>query len=138
MILLYDMAQRYSGLVMSTDNLTEYLLGFWTIFGDQGDLGLIQNIWKTDVYQMSKYLIDTEIKNERTQNALQSCIDAVPTDGLGITKSDLDQIGGDSYMEVDKVLYKYLSDNGGDKSNPIVQRYERTHFKRTNPVNLEF
>ena len=138
MILLYDMSQRFNGLVMSTDNLTEYLLGFWTLHGDVGDLGLIQKLWKTDIYQMSSYLINSEIKDERAKKSLQSCIDAVPTDGLGITRSDLEQIGGESYMEVDKVLYRYLTNNGGDKSNPIIQRYERTHFKRTNPSNLEF
>ncbi|RLI53339.1 MAG: NAD(+) synthase, partial [Candidatus Thorarchaeota archaeon] len=31
MIFLYDMAQAYNGLVLSTDNLTEYNLGFWTL-----------------------------------------------------------------------------------------------------------
>jgi NAD+ synthetase len=138
MIILYDMAQKFGGLVMSTDNLTELYLGFWTLHGDVGDLGLIQKLWKTDVYQMSRYLIDTELTDPRAKKALQDCIDAVPTDGLGITKSDLEQIGGNSYTEVDEVLYNYLVYGRGDKNNPIIQRYERTHFKRENPVNLDF
>ena len=37
MMYLYDIASRYKGLVMSTDNQTEYQLGFWTIHGDVGD-----------------------------------------------------------------------------------------------------
>lgn len=36
MMYLYDIASRYKGLVMSTDNQTEYQLGFWTIHGDVG------------------------------------------------------------------------------------------------------
>lgn len=37
MIHLYDIASIRKGLVMSTDNQTEYQLGFWTIHGDVGD-----------------------------------------------------------------------------------------------------
>lgn len=38
MIYLYNLASIHNGLVMSTDNQTEYQLGFWTIHGDVGDL----------------------------------------------------------------------------------------------------
>lgn len=38
---LYDIASIRKGLVMSTDNQTEYQLGFWTIHGDVGDLDQI-------------------------------------------------------------------------------------------------
>ena len=34
MIYLYNLASIHKGLVMSTDNQTEYQLGFWTIHGD--------------------------------------------------------------------------------------------------------
>lgn len=36
MIYLYNLASIHKGLVMSTDNQTEYQLGFWTIHGDVG------------------------------------------------------------------------------------------------------
>lgn len=41
MIHLYDIASIRKGLVMSTDNQTEYQLGFWTIHGDVGDFDQI-------------------------------------------------------------------------------------------------
>lgn len=41
MIHLYDIASIRKGLVMSTDNQTEYQLGFWTIHGDVSDLDQI-------------------------------------------------------------------------------------------------
>lgn len=41
MIYLYNLASIHKGLVMSTDNQTEYQLGFWTIHGDVGDLDQI-------------------------------------------------------------------------------------------------
>lgn len=47
MIYLYNLASIHKGLVMSTDNQTEYQLGFWTIHGDVGDFDPIQDLWKT-------------------------------------------------------------------------------------------
>ena len=57
MMYLYDIASRHKGLVMSTDNQTEYQLGFWTIHGDVGDFDPIQGLWKTEVYGLAKWLI---------------------------------------------------------------------------------
>ena len=98
---------------------------------------MIQSLWKTEVYDMSAYLA-SEMQGEQKQ-ALTDCIDANPTDGLGITNSDLDQIGVSSYNEVDQILIKYL--NGGfsteeAKSNPVLQRHLRSEFKRHNPFNI--
>ena len=58
MIILYDLAQLSNGIVLSTDNYTEYLLGFWTLHGDVGDYGMIQNLWKTEVYELAYWLCD--------------------------------------------------------------------------------
>lgn len=57
MIYLYNLASIHKGLVMSTDNQTEYQLGFWTIHGDVGDFDPIQGLWKTEVYELAKWLI---------------------------------------------------------------------------------
>jgi NAD+ synthetase len=136
MILLYDLAQATNGLVLSTDNYTEYLLGFWTLHGDVGDLSPIQMYWKTEVYEMSQYIVDTELKGDKNKRqALQRCIDAVPTDGLGVTNSDLDQIGVPSYKEVDDIL-QVRCDSKEMRRNPVYQRYIKTSFKRNNPYNI--
>jgi NAD+ synthase len=140
MIYLYDFAQKYNGLVLGTDNFTEYNLGYWTLHGDVGDLGLIQNLWKTEVYELAQYLCDVEFKKfPEKQKALQDCINATPTDGNGITSSDLEAIGAKSYAEVDQTLQEFIRD-GYDikyKKNPIIQRCINTEFKRVNPVNIE-
>lgn len=54
---LYDIASIRKGLVMSTDNQTEYQLGFWTIHGDVGDFDPIQDLWKTEVYELAKWIL---------------------------------------------------------------------------------
>ncbi len=135
MIYLYDLAAKNKGLVLSTDNYTELLLGFWTLHGDVGDVGLIQNLWKTEVYEMAKYLVEHEC-NEEQAEALQACIDAVPTDGLGITNSDLDQLGAGSYSEVDNILKRYLAGDKSLEDHPVIKRHLQSEYKRRNPYNF--
>jgi NAD+ synthetase len=137
MIYLYDLAAKEKGMVVSTDNYTELLLGFWTLHGDVGDYGMMQNLWKTEVYAMSRYLANNELPAEQSE-ALMLCVDAVPTDGLGITNSDLEQIGAATYEEVDKILISWLQnpENRDLMSNKVVQRNIRSQYKRSNPFNI--
>ncbi len=138
MIYLCELASKNKGMVLSTDNYTEFLLGFWTLHGDVGDYGMIQNLWKTEVYEMARFLAEAS-ENKTQKKALISCIDAVPTDGLGITNSDLDQIGASSYEEVDQVLIKMLNNtkDADLKNNKIVIRKLKSEFKRNNPYNIK-
>ena len=108
MMYLYDIASRYKGLVMSTDNQTEYQLGFWTIHGDVGDFDPIQDLWKTEVYGLANYLQDhykskalEALRNDYKETcdnykamscAIYNSCKLVPTDGLGISNSDLDPV----------------------------------------------
>lgn len=138
MIYLYNLAQKNGGIVLSTDNLTELYQGFWTLHGDVGDFGMIQNLWKGEVYAMSKWLIENELKFDDQINALSACIDAVPTDGLGISKSDLEQLGADTYEEVDEVLKQFFNGSTDEKilNHPVVQRHKNSMYKRENPYNI--
>lgn len=102
MIYLYNLASIHNGLVMSTDNQTEYQLGFWTIHGDVGDP--IQDLWKTEVYQLAEWLKLFYYTDGDKAVAIGESIKLTPTDGLGISNSDLDQIGAKSYNDVDRVL----------------------------------
>lgn len=124
MIYLYNLASIHNGLVMSTDNQTEYQLGFWTIHGDVGDFDPLQDLWKTEVYGLAEWLSDyykdtlkslnsAEEKLEycKMYEAMNESIDLTPTDGLGISNSDLDQIGAKSYAEVDAILQDFLAYN---------------------------
>lgn len=124
MMYLYDLASRHKGLVMSTDNQTEYQLGFWTIHGDVGDFDPIQDLWKTEVYGLANYLQDhykskalEALRNDYKETcdnykamscAIYNSCKLVPTDGLGISNSDLEQIGAKSYDEVDDILSRYI------------------------------
>jgi len=154
MIILYNLASENRGLVLSTDNYTEYLLGFWTLHGDVGDYGMIQNLYKTEVYDMAEWIAENECKLDES-TALTSTIEALATDGLGVTtRGDLGQIlpewqgsSRDGYKEVDRILKLWLERHElGDmqkivientlKDHPVIQRHLRSEFKRNNPINI--
>ena len=134
MIHLYDLAQLHSGIVISTDNFTEYLTGFWTLHGDVGDYAPIMHLWKTEVYALATLLL-TEC-NEKQKQALQSCIDATPVDGLGISSCDCEQLKVKDYFEADRLFVRYFSGEKELEAHPLIKRYQQSHYKRNNPVSL--
>lgn len=112
---LYDKARGNHGFVVGTDNFTEKLLGFSTIGGDAlADYMPIQNLWKTEVYGLALYLYNKYIdeQNWAAVNAIASSIELTPQDGLGISASDMDQIGAKNYYDVDDILSSFENYNG--------------------------
>ena len=134
MIVLYDLAQLNHGMVISTDNFTEYLAGFWTLHGDVGDYAPFLHLWKTEVYLAAQFLCKDHTKEQT--NALKQCIDAVPTDGLGISNSDFEQFGVETYEEVDKILAAYLNGDKSVERHPVIERFRSSEYKRTNPTTI--
>ena len=144
MIYLYNLAGINKGIVIDTDNLTEHFLGFFTIHGDMGDLSPIGGLWKTEIYGLAEWLKEKNYiyKNIEGAKALQAAIDIKPTDGLGISLTDLDQIGAKTYDEVDAILKQIIfpSDSNSVSKDElgiskitikkVKERYEKTMFKR--------
>ncbi len=96
MVTLYHIALLTGGIVISTDNLSEWWMGYWTINGDVGDLAPIQNVWKG----MEEPAI------ARALGVPQEALNVVPTDGLNI-ETDEDQLGL-PYKELDRVIVALL------------------------------
>jgi NAD+ synthetase len=132
MVILYDLAQLHRGIVIATDNFTEYLTGFWTLHGDVGDYAPILHLWKTEVFALATHLLSE--CNEKQKQALQSCIDAVPVDGLGISSCDCEQLGVPDYFEADRIFARYFQGEKELETHPLIQRYHQSHYKRNNPV----
>jgi len=105
----YHVARMLKGIVLSTDNLSEYMMGFWTLHGDIGDFGVIQNILKgIELYDIAEYLcVPGEI------------IKAKPGDGLNIAGCAEDQIGCE-YAGVDKIMITLIK-SGFDINGNITQ-----------------
>lgn len=113
MIYLYNLASIHKGLVMDTDNLTENNLGYFTIHGDVGDFNPIGGLWKTEIFKLAEWLFNEYKNNDHTYltkaEAVWASLQLKPTAGLGITDSDLDEIGADSYEQVDSILQEILA-----------------------------
>lgn len=113
MMYLYNLASIYKGIVMDTDNLTENNLGYFTIHGDVGDFNPIGGLWKTEVFKLAEWLFNKYKNNDYTYltkaEAMWASLQLKPTAGLGITDSDLEEIGAKSYDQVDDVLKVILA-----------------------------
>ncbi len=148
MIFLYHAAQLVKGCVLSTDQLDELLTGFWTLHGDVGEVAPLQLIPKTVEYELA-HILCHELDNP---GPLQAAMAATPTDGLGISASDLEQLGVASYKELEELFQEYFSlkhDDAqaslhlGDKErlclleqHTVIKRYKATSFKRQGLVVL--
>lgn len=149
MITLYHIAQLTGGIVISTDNLSEFWMGFWTLNGDVGDLSPIQYVLKgLEEYALAEVL-----------GVPRESIDAVPTDGLEVIPggTDQDQLGL-PYHDLDRVIIALLQNKfDGDrkivesdlndlstslsnqlgyhpnKINHIARQMMNTHYKRNWP-----
>lgn len=149
MMYLYHLAGMNKGIVIDTDNLTESCTGFFTVHGDQGDFKPIGNLWKTEVYAYAKWLLDNKCTTDKEKQALQASIDILPTDGLGISNTDTDQLDAKDYYEVDTVFnefFKYvrstdkqtmkqyvddfIKEHNTKCTKNILNRYLNTNYKR--------
>ena len=111
MIYLYNVACLHKGIVIDTDNLTEHNLGYWTVHGDVGDFNPIGGLWKTEVFKLAEYLIIRYNINKENDKclAVESSFKLKPTAGLGITNNDLEELGAESYEQVDAILQEILA-----------------------------
>jgi NAD+ synthase len=99
MIVLYDLSQQESALVIGTSNKTEALLGYGTLFGDMAcALNPLGDLYKTQVWQLASVLgiPDHVIAKKPTADLFQGQTD----------EADL----GFSYADADQLLYQLVDD----------------------------
>lgn len=98
-----------------------YRAALFDACADAGDFDPIQDLWKTEVYELAKWILGKyekcnighadcffDMGAAQKVYALEQSIALTPTDGLGISNSDLEQIGAKSYDEVDDILSRYI------------------------------
>lgn len=137
MIFLYDLAKFLNALVVGTENKSEYYLGYFTRFGDEAsDLEPIRSLYKTQVWEMAKYLKIPE-----------RIIQKSPTAGLWEGQTDEKEFGF-SYAEGDRVLFHYFEEKlpldgivglGFDKNlvEKVLDRVQKNDFKHQLPKIID-
>ena len=134
MIFLFDLAKKYNALVCGTENKSEHLLGYFTRFGDEAsDIEPIQHLYKTQVYELAKYL-----------KVPEEIIKATPSAGLWSGQTDEGEFGF-SYQEADLVLYLYFEKKqtveeikklGYKNAKKIIDFALQNSFKHKTPYSL--
>jgi NAD+ synthase len=111
MIHLYKEANEFNCLVIGTTNRSEFLIGYFTKFGDGAcDIEPISHLYKTEIFELAKHLgIPDEIINK------------APSADLWEGQTDEKEIGM-SYKELDEIL-KWI-DSYSDQS-PCFPHYEQ-------------
>ncbi|MBI3366432.1 NAD(+) synthase [Candidatus Roizmanbacteria bacterium] len=131
MIILFDLAKKHKALVCGTENKSEHLLGYFTRFGDAAsDIEPIQHLYKTQVYQLAKYL-----------GVPQKILDQKPTAGLWSGQTDEKEFGF-TYKEADQVLSLYfdkkistekIANMGYPNGEKIIAFEKKNSFKLKTP-----
>lgn len=93
MAVLFDQAKKRQAMVVGTENKSEHLLGYYTRFGDEAsDIEPLRNLYKTQVYQLAKYLAVPD-----------AILAKPPTAGLWDGQTDEGELGF-SYEVADQIL----------------------------------
>ena len=126
MLTLYHIASVTGGIVLDTDNKTEHFTGFFTVHGDEGDIGVLRDLDKTTIFEFAKWLAyDSDILTKEQSVAVQLSMSLNPTDGNGVG-CDLDQFGLKTYKEVDAVVNGEETVNVGN----VASLHKKTWYKR--------
>ena len=128
MILLYNFAKEKNALVVGTGNRTEFLLGYFTKYGDgAADIFPIGNLFKSEVREIASIC-----------NIPSHIISKAPTAGLWKGQTDEKEIGA-KYSEMEFILHSYFDlkktekeiakKAGAKKTKAILERAKRNRHK---------
>lgn len=132
MIVQYSLARKFNGLVIGTEDLSEYYLGYFTLHGDQAcDISLINPLFKSEVFQLAEYLGAPGwiIKKSPSPNLWPGQTAEIE---LGFTYKDADEI---LYLSIiKKYPVKEIIKKGFDPKliNKVLERVKATEYKRQN------
>jgi len=121
--ILYYHANLLGGLVIGTTNRTEYLLGYYTKYGDGAcDIEPIEGLYKTDVWDIASIM-----------KIPQSIIDKRPSAGLWEGQYDEEELKM-NYREIDRALAD-IFDYSNFKADygKLMELYLRSMHKRELP-----
>jgi NAD+ synthetase len=143
MMYLYQLASLYKGIVIDTDNLSEHMLGFYTIHGDVGDYNVgIRYLYKHEIWDLAKELCNWV---PAAKKAIEASGALDPTDG-NVGGTDMDQIApGMTYGDVDAILaglesrnaYKeVIKEYGIELVDKVESRVIANDYKDQLPITL--
>ncbi len=124
MTILYAYANKHNAFVCGTTNLSEYLVGYFTKFGDGAcDFEPIIHLYKSQVYKLAHQL-----------NIPQNIINKAPSATLWPNQTDEKDMGV-TYDEIEKYFKKQTID---PKSKLIIEKMSKNSYhKRRLPFSID-
>lgn len=141
--ILMAYANKFNSFLIATGNKSEYAVGYATLYGDMnGALSLIGDLYKTEVYEMAKWLNSSYYRREVIPEAI---ITKAPSAELRPDQKDSDTLP--DYEILDKLLYNYLElqrsrseliEDGFDSEmvDRILKMVDNNEFKRNQAVPI--
>lgn len=103
-VLLMAISNKHGHMLLNTGNKSELATGYCTLYGDMaGGLGVISDLYKTEVYAMSRWLNESYYERELIPRAV---IDKAPSAELRPDQKDADTLP--EYEILDDILEAYI------------------------------
>jgi len=106
--LLMALANKFGYILLNTSNKSELATGYGTLYGDMaGGLGVIGDCYKTQVYELAKFINANEEALPAGREVIPSnIISKAPSAELRHEQKDSDSLP--EYDILDKILYQYI------------------------------
>ncbi len=133
-VYLMAVSNQFGYLLLATGNKSEMAVGYCTLYGDMaGGLGIIADVYKTDVYRISNYI------NKEKEIIPKEIIDKVPSAELSPGQTDQDTLP--PYELLDNILKMYLEENkeyeeitsiigDGEVVRKVLRMVDNNEYKR--------
>lgn len=133
-LLLMAISNKHGHILLNPTNKSEVAVGYGTLYGDMnGAIGVIGDLYKTQVYELCKYI------NRDEEIIPRNILTKAPSAELRPDQLDSDSLP--DYDTLDDILYRYIElsqspneiiENGHDKATVerIIQLVNRGEFKR--------
>ena len=121
-IIVMAMSNKFGYILLNTSNKSECAVGYGTLYGDMcGAIGVIGDVYKTQVYQLANYINKEEIVIP------ENSIVKPPSAELRPGQKDSDSLP--DYDILDKILFQYI-ELKQSSSGIIAQGYDEALVRR--------
>jgi len=119
---LMALSNKFGHLLLTTGNKSEMAVGYCTLYGDMnGGLALIGDVFKTDVYRLSRYV------NREGVIIPESTLSKPPSAELAPNQTDQDSLP--PYAILDGILRRYVEGAAGAEAI-VAEGYDRATVER--------
>lgn len=111
-VLLMAYSNKFGNMLLNTSNKSEAAVGYSTLYGDSnGGLSVIGDVYKTDVYELSRYI------NRNGEVIPENTIAKAPSAELRPNQQDSDSLP--PYDVLDRLLFEFIERK--QSSNDLIQ-----------------